>query len=196
MWLDRKVLVSGSYNGITDITTWTLPYAPLAPIKGVMSAAGWGTRRAAALTNPTVSGATVTLAGDWSAAAVTFGEVYETRAGLSPVYLRDRNGLPRTTGRLQVMRMWLSYDRSGPFRVEVKVPKRGYVASTTVTGKILGSITDIIGRIPIASGVTSFGVSAKNEEVDVEFVADSYLPAYWQSVEWTGDLVLTGRRVS
>lgn len=196
MWLDRKVALSGSFSSVTGNTTWTLPYNPLGPIKGVMSAAGWGTRRAAAIPAPTVAGATVTLAGDWSTAQVTFGEVYETRAALSPVYLRDSKGLPRTTGRLQVMRMWLTYDRSGPFRVEVKVPKRASTSTTTVTAKTLGSITDIVGRIPLSSGTTQFPVSAKNDEVSVELVADSYLPVYWQSIEWTGDLVLTGRRVS
>lgn len=193
--LDRKVTVTGVYNSGTDITTWTLPYTTSADMQIVLSGSGWGARRGGALSGFGFSGVTLTLAGNWSTDAVTTGVQYLCKTRLSPVYVRDRNGLPRTAGRLQVKRMWLAYTRTSRFAVVV-TPKARAPLTYQFTGRILGDSAFILGRVGILDGVYQFPVGGRNEDTIVEIQDDSYLPMYLQSVEWEGEFVLRAARVS
>lgn len=184
--LDRKTTLTGVYNSGTGLTTWTLPYTATAPCQIIMTASGWGSRRGTKVPNVTTGTTTLTAPGDYSAAACVVGQTALWTCRLSPQYLRDRNGLPRTDMRLQLKRMRIVYDRSGPFSVAI-TPQSGTARTYRFTGKVLGSPSFLLGRAPIDSGVFQVLVSARNDAVEIDISTDSYLPVFLQSIEWDAE---------
>lgn len=192
--LDRKTSVTGSYNVGTDVTTWTLPYAPTDTTQCVLSGSGWGTRRGNAL-DVEVSGASVTATGDWSASSATFGQRFMYSIKPSPIFQRDRNGQPKSGGRLQILRLLVRFSRSGRLKAIVRPPGRD-AREYQFAGKVLGSYSFVLGRVSLTDDVVAIPVMTENDKMDVEIQDDSYLPLFLQTIGWEGNLVHRARRLS
>lgn len=108
-------------------------------------------------------------------------------------YARDRNGNAILTGRLTLGKITVSVEDTGGMQVTKEV--RG--ASTSVlnfTGRILGDLSNLIGRQPIVSAPLTAFIGAEVRDVKYTLAAVRWLPLTVTSIEWTGQLFLNTRR--
>lgn len=191
--LDRRVELTGVYDSVNKWTTWTLPY----PDDGTFQVAlgsGFGSSRGVLLTVTRPSSTTVRAVGDYSASTCFVGRAYAMRYTFSTLYYRDDKGAVQA-GRLQIARMFLAYDRSGYFRVEV-TPLARETYSYLFTGKVLGAASLLLGTPGIHTGIFRFPVKCRNEDALITIVNDSALPSTIQSAEWEGEFVMHSQRVA
>lgn len=125
------------------------------------------------------------------------GTRYEMRYRFSTLVIREQSqggSSPVAEGRVQVRQMTLLYHNSGYFRVEVTPKNRGPY-TYRFTGRVLGSLLNKIGEIPIEEGVFRFPVQSKNDQVTVDIVNDTYLPCSFMSAEWEAFFVIRSKRM-
>jgi hypothetical protein len=125
------------------------------------------------------------------------GRPYSFRYVMSPFTLREDSlgGGQKTVsdGRLQVRRASVLYNRTGYFRIEVTPDGRG-TYQYTYSGRTLGVLGNVIGKISTEEGRFDFPVQSKNDRVRIELVNDSFLPSYVLSLEWEGFYHTLSRR--
>lgn len=183
--LDRQVRRYGSYNSLTNQTTWTLPYA--ADVVAVTSNAFPDAKRRGKTPAVTVSGQTVTARGDWAGHAVLFGIPYTASTTLSRQYLRDDKGRAVLNGRLQLRFLTLSYQDTGAFTVTVTPEFRETMAHTFgFTGRILGSDKNKIGVQSLSSGTFRVPIMSRGDTATITISNDTHLPHCITSAAWQG----------
>ena len=69
----------------------------------------------------------------------------------------------------------------------------GESSSFEFTGVILATVSATLGKITVSNGSFLFPIMAKNEDMDIEIVNDSYLPSTFTSVVWIGDFNVRGQ---
>ena len=87
-------------------------------------------------------------------------------------------------GRKQVRYLTLDYHDTSFFKVTVAPDLRETVSSYSFTARILGSGENIIGSIPLDSGVFRVPVYSKADQVAINIVNDSPLPCAITSAEF------------
>jgi len=126
------------------------------------------------------------------------GSVYTARYRLSRLSLREAStGGGQATvnsGRTQIRKVNLQYADAGYFRIEV-TPFRRETYRYIFSGRKVGSAKNLIGDIAIESGSFSFPVLARNTDVDIEIINDSYLPAAFLGAEWEAYFTTRSKRV-
>lgn len=191
--LDRKTLVTGTYNATTNKTTWTLPYPDAANAQIVLG--GFFTGKAGARVNTTVASAnTLTADGDFSGHTAYVGTPYTMRYRFSPQFAKDSNKVSMAQAILKLRMMRLFYTKSGYFRVEV-TPKNRDTYTYLFTGKILGVSSLILGVPQIESGVFKFPVMSDGRDTIIDLVNDSHLPSFFQSAEWEAMMTIRSQRM-
>jgi hypothetical protein len=169
--LDRRVILESS--GLTAV-----PYT------------------AATTTYVTVNGKLIpqtAVAAELSAGRKVFAGVpYRFRYRFSEVIMKKENE-PITIGRLQLRNMAVVYYDTGFFEAHVS-PKNRTTSVVTFTGRVLGSINNTLGSVPLETGTFRIPVLAKNDQVTIELISDSFLPCAFQSAEWEGYYVLRSGR--
>jgi hypothetical protein len=97
-------------------------------------------------------------------------------------------------GRIQLRKVAMLYNNSGYFRVEV-TPFRRNTYEYIFSGRVVGSGKNLIGRVSIEQGKFKFPVAAKNDQVQIEIVNDTFLPSYFLSAEWEAFYTIRSRRL-
>lgn len=184
-------------------TSIALPYklAPEDRIQ-IVTAPGGSRVEGVIFNNFTVNnsgGATVlTLEGDWRGQPFYIGKVYEFRYRFSTLVIKEESvgGGQMTVGegRVQLRKVTLLYNESGYFRLEV-TPFRRDTYRYTFSGRVLGSGSNIIGKVSVEEGKFRFPVSAKNDQVTIEIVNDSFLPCFFLSAEWEAFYSIRSQRL-
>lgn len=140
----------------------------------------------------------VDLPGDWTLQPFFIGVPYEFRYRFSYFAIKeDAVGGGQLTvgeGRLQVRKASILYNDTGRFRVEV-TPKGRATYTYLFSGRVIGSLNNVIGKVSIEEGKFTFPVAAKNNHVEIELVNDSYLPSFFLSAEWEAHYTIRSRRV-
>jgi hypothetical protein len=113
------------------------------------------------------------------------GYPYVQRTILTQIYLRDGNNRTVQTGRLQLRRLTLNFDETTSFDVKVKQEAREERV-THYEGRVLGSVTQRIGRIPVDSGTLTVPLFGRAKGMVVEIFNDSPFDCRIQSGEWEG----------
>ena len=158
----------------------------------------------AAPTGTTISGATivalevddlVAARGDHSAADAFVGRDYTMTVELSKIWPRDEDGVPITTGRLQLVDVTVLYEKTGFF--ELKITADGGRTSTSYffEGKTLGS-AELVVDSPTISEVGTFGhkkVMSKSDTVKIELINGNPEPCVITSAQWRGFFNEIGR---
>ena len=189
--LDRKCLLTGSYNSVTGLTTWTLPY-PDPNIQGVLGG-GYGTAKGTLLTIARPTTTTVTTYGDFSSSPVYFGRPYTMRYQLSEIFFKDNNDKSSITHyQLMLKNLDVLYAKTGYIRVEI-TPKMRDTYKYAYTGKEVGVTT--LGTIGTESGKLRASVYTATKDLKIEFINDTYLPCFLQSAEWEAVLSTLSRRI-
>jgi hypothetical protein len=179
--LDRRILhpatpVPSTYDPISDVTTFQLPYTPTAPAHAIsMYEPTTGAQNI--LLGTTEPGSsqircTATL-GDHRGEQIAFGEEYQMKFIFSKVFpqvqRRDGSGgmIGNTRGRLQLLTWEVDHRDTGFYQIRIQRPQR----PDTVT--------------PFRSRV--LGVSGNRLTTERDFASDGYLrvPVYCQNIDAT-----------
>lgn len=194
LYLDRGVTLTGTYNAVTDKTTFALPYEPDAATLRLIR-----TKTAAvpeSIINPVgyeVAGTDVLVPGDESGAPVSIGQTYETRFVFSRQFPTDWQGKPMTTGRLQlhtftvnVVDLVYALARVYPYGAAVAELQPDFISETPLSGRVLGTPGAILGTPSYYSGALTFSVASNAAEVRMEIVNDTPFSSTFTSAEWEG----------
>ena len=189
-------VAAGTYNATTKQTTWTLPYTIKAPTQAW---SGYGmTSNGGVRLGSASSGNTIVASGDWSAAPVFFGEVYDF------VYRFTRFKLYKEVGggkaaanveRTQVRHAKLRYHETSYFEVYVMAERRD-MALYKFDGTVLGSRNSSLGSAMANGydlenkryfeGVFQIPIASKGENCIVEVHNDTIHPCKFSTCEWVG----------
>ena len=120
--LDRQFELTGSYAG--GVTTWTLSDSVEDETLDTLVLGPDFGSESGDVKSPTVSGGTVTLAGDWTDGEVIVGRGYTMSVELSEQYVRDYQGLARQTGWLQVRRVDTHHHNSLAYSIRANMRAR------------------------------------------------------------------------
>ncbi len=193
--LDRRIddtqLTSATYDAVTDQTTLTLPYdlntgATYQVITRAYDEAN--NVPGEILQGLQTSGDDqLLLDGDQTAVKFWVGETYEQRFQFSTLNIKEKTRAGAEAvikaGRLQLKTMKLAYAGTGYFNVEVKHQHIDDPSVYEATGNVLGVSADL-DTPTIADGDFLFPILSKNDEVTIDLVNDTHLPARWISAEW------------
>ncbi len=186
-------VAAGAYDPVAKTTTWTLPYTIKAPTQA------WTTQgnaqKAGVLLGAASSGSTIVANGDWSTAAVSFGESYEFRYRFTRFKLYREIGGGKAAAnveRTQIRHAKLRYHETTYFKAKVMAERRPE-AVYTFDGTILGARDSKIGASDEArycEGVFTIPIQAKGETTIVEILNDTPNPCRFSTCEWVG--LITG----
>lgn len=172
--LDRQCEVLGSYDSGTDTTTWTLPYSDSSDDFRVIEGNDGNRVTGAVKTDNT----TIVASGNYSDVKAIIGKTYTMRYRFSRWYIRDRNGVARTPGRLQIRTLTLSFTDTGNFKIQV-----GQLSSV-FTGIVLG--VTLLGKPGLVTGEQRFIIMKNAADADIDLVNDSHLPCQIQTANFEG----------
>lgn len=197
--LDRKVLLTGSYNAGTNQTTFTLPY-PDTNTKNVILGGSWSSSLKGRLIDVVSStSTTVVVGGNYSANPCYVGNKYTFKYRFSTFYVREQKGSGSTstinTGRLQLKKLKLVYGDTGYFTVSL-YPRARTTSVHKFTGQILGSSNFILGQPVLESGDFQVPIQCRNLDMEIEITSDSYLPCNFLSAEWEGLFTILSSRIA
>jgi hypothetical protein len=189
-------VAAGTYNPITKTTTWTLPYTIKAPTQAW---SGYGmTSNGGVLLGAASSGNTIVANGDWSAAPVFFGEVYDFAYRFTRFKLYKEIGGGKAAAnveRTQVRHAKLRYHETSYFEIYVMAERRD-TAVYKFDGTVLGSRNSSLGSaMPNGydpetnryfEGVFQIPIASKGENCIVEIHNDTIHPCKFSTCEWVG----------
>jgi hypothetical protein len=182
--LDRRVLLTGSYNAGTNTTTWTLPYSEGAPgvtYQAVLGS-GYAIQKGRLLALTLATATTVTCPGNFSAAPVYIGRRYTLRHRLSQLLIRDQNGSVFVSAKTVVRMIHLNVGTSGYVKTTVTANGRDPVA-VSWTGQEI-NVTPV-NALALSSGIVGpYSVGAPPDEVTIEFTNDTPFPSRLLSMDW------------
>lgn len=201
VYLDRKVY----FKNIVDDEI-TIPYISTNPVQ-IINEKGIPVNYTF---NSTTNKATLTSDYEY----VIVGFPYESKFKLGNIYQRQETntGMRVIEGLLMLKDITLNYLNTGYFKV-VTTPHYttmhtseldtgtlrmtdeiyGESSSFEFTGVILATISATLGKISVSDGSFLFPVMAKNEDMDIKVINDSYLPSTFTSLVWIGDFNIRGK---
>ena len=186
--LDSLVSLTGVYDGITDETTWTLPYAQASNggTYKIVKGGAWGNNRGSYI--PVRSQATdgiITARGDYSAYPVYIGLEYYSTYELSEIVNRDSSGVAkRLSGRLQLRRAKVFFKETGTFDAIILSDEDEDEYLETYTSQFVNQA--ILGPTQLATGEFTFAIGGDSRNVRVAFRSNSFLPFNLSLLEWEG----------
>lgn len=133
---------------------------------------------------------TIKLYGNYSNHAIVIGEAYMSRYIFSKLLIKqteEGRATTEDTGRLQLRRMWVNYNKSGNFVCHVDHHGRRF--SYSMTGMRISDVDSLIGEAALDSGQLKFpiGGNAQNSTVTIE--SDTPNPIAIIGGGWNGDFV-------
>ena len=187
--LDRKIKATGTYNEENETTTYTLPYEVDAEALNVVN------MEDGFLLDFTKTNNTITIKGNYT--NLIIGLPYISHWEMGTIYKKQptqSGGSQTVEGVLMLKDLELAYTDSGYFEIQVQPlyitqEPSHYICTCTK----LGTNSAELGRINIDSGLFLIPVLAKNDEVAVSMINDSYLPSTFSSITWLGELNIRGK---
>ena len=126
------------------------------------------------------------------------GTNYAAKYRMSRLALREQStGGGQATvnsGRTQIRKVNLQFAEAGYFRVEV-TPYQRPTYQYVFSGRKLGSAKSPLGVVSIDDGNFPFPVLARNSDVTIDLINDSYLPASFLSADWEAYYTTRSKRV-
>jgi hypothetical protein len=181
--LDREYRTTGTYDAVTNRTTFALPYSGIGTKALTSTQFASESARTRDLTLKP-NGNSVSVSGNWTGGEVAFGYEFPSSVEFSKQYVRE-NDTTILNGRLQLRTMTFFYEDSGWFQVEV-IPEARESQVSTFTGRVIGTITNLIGRFSLQSGVFKVRIGSRADTVRIRVVNDTFLPHTITSAAWVG----------
>lgn len=182
--LDCRISITGTYNPTTRRTSWTLPF-PHRNKVDIVTTGVWGSQ-SGKLIQPYYEEEpfTVSFNGDWSAYPVFAGYAYEMYAELSKQYVRAEESAV-LEGRLQIRSMTAFCEKTGYIEAHV-TPEQRPTRIHKMTGRVLGSARNRIGKVAIDDVKFRFRVGSRGDTVKIAFVNPTPYPSCVTAASWRG----------
>lgn len=191
----------GVYSEERNQTTWKLPFAVAAKTQAWALRSTTSTKwNDGVLLGEITSGDTITARGDWSAADIYFGEVYQFRYRFSRFKMMKEIGGGKSavnTIRTQVRQAKLGYHESGYFEVHV-TPEHRTPAVYRFDGSTIAVRGAMIGHFPVEAdrqryfeGVFNIPIMSRGERCIVDLINPTPHPCKFNTCEWVA--VITGK---
>lgn len=188
-YLDRKVYITEkdlTINNEAETTTFNLPYTPVNTLT-ILDNKGFPLEY-------TISEKQVIVNGIHN--YLVIGNTFTSSWEMPLIYYRQQtqNGTKVVEGTLMLRDINLCYADTGYFKIKV-IPEysTNITSEFEFTGKIVGMKSSTVGELNVSSGTFLLPVIARNEEVSIQVVNDSYLPSCFLSLEWLGDFIVRGQ---
>ena len=188
--MDRRFSVStGTFNLMDNTTRFTIPYTlgDNEILQAVTASTETPGGLAVAIDSYNRASNYVYVKGDYSAIDVFLGVQYEMAYTFGDLLVKestDKGERAILDGPCQIIRGLISYEDSGPFRVDVELPYKTF--SYPFTGRKLGY--DTLGAFtstqPISSGEFEFPVMTDGRTSVIKIINDRPFPSKIQKVEW------------
>lgn len=187
--LDRKLKVTGIYDDELDQTTFVLPYRTNTELLNIVNADN------GFLLDFDDIDDEIQIDGNYPNLIV--GIPYLSQWDMGTIYKKQQTatgGSQTVEGILMLKDLELAYSDSGYFDVQVQplytVQDPSHYPCTCVA---LGTLSAILGKVSMDSDVHLIPVMAKNDEVNISIINDSYLPSTFSSITWLGELNIRGK---
>lgn len=198
--LDRKYWIRGTYNDVTDTTTFVTAFDASKPGFRIVAGAGspnWPAGAEFAAEDVTiVNSTTVTIKGNHSAVNHIVGFDYTFYYQFSPQFVRETkdNSSPcLLNARVQIIDWTLFFNNSGYYEVHVTpIGRQTRVYKHTAR---LGTEGFVFGRPNLESGMFKFRVMSSARDTKVAIVNSSTYPSTFSAAEWRGSMTTDERRV-
>lgn len=105
-----------------------------------------------------------------------------------------RDGVSETGGVVKMRYVALNFNGTTTYELTVDRAGRAPV-TTSFEGRAIGSLNNILGRIPIEEGQRRFRVQAATDNVTLTITNGSVFDAVFQSTDWEARLVKRARRI-
>jgi hypothetical protein len=197
--IDDSACTSITYNASNDETTFNLPYDIDGGTDWVVVTrydAGGGPD-GQLLSIVSANSTSIVVSGDHRTTKVYIGKSYTSRYRFSRQFVKeDREGgeVAVTDANLIITFFELQFENTGSFTLRV-TPEIGVSHDKEFTGRVVGLGSNVIGQVALATGSTRFLVGGRNTMTDVEILADSFMPAHFQSASWQGRFYLKSSRI-
>lgn len=126
--LDRQIYVTGTYDGMTGRTTWTVPsgfFGDGSTLNLVVLGPAFGVNAGKEIPLQYYGATTVGVDGNYSAGQVCLGCLYNLEVTLSQPYIRDEQGNADTKSSLLHKELVVTHDQSGEYSVETTYSGNG-----------------------------------------------------------------------
>lgn len=186
--MDRQTKVTGVYDPLTTLTTWTTPYPHLDLSRIVLSTDFPEGLVGEVLNVSYPSPTTITAFGDYSGGEAIIGQVFNSLVTLSRLYPRDPQNMRATitSGRFQLRNITFNFKETGYFQVGI-TPIFRDTKTYSFTGRIVGSGNNRIGVPAIADlGAFKVPVMSRADGVSITVSNTSEKPFNITSVDYTG----------
>jgi len=198
--LDRLTELTGTYNSVTDKTSWTLPYPDnFGSTFRIIFTAQWEGKPGGLVQGVTQTAPTALEAiGNHATFPVFVGKEYQFLYEFTePTIKTEVAGRLSSLsgGILKIRKFNVDYFRTGFF--EMKVTALGRSAFSHIyTGRILGSSLNKIGDVPFETGNFKKLILSGARGLKIELISNSYLPCAFTGADWEGNYVVrtVGRR--
>lgn len=177
-----------NYNSGTDTTNIVVPYPTFDGEEYYIVLTADGIEVAGTALVPvdySASNRRITFEGDLRGEAFVVGKKYKFQYALSPIFIRDDGNVPIQDGRFQIRYLSILYHKTSYFDVLVTPPGRP-TKTTTFTGRTMGSLTNVIGAVPVSDGEFRVPVSTEAYRMDVVIENDSPFNCRFSSIDWEG----------
>ena len=184
--------VTGSYDSGTDVTTFTIPYAPADKTVAVVRFTN-DESQGLKLGETETTTLVCTEKGDWTGADVAFGEPYQFEYEFNTGYAPDKNSsqtriIGQLAGRTQILRWTVNHVDTGAYTVRVKRQNRAndtVVDFRALTLDVANTELDVTSNA-LANGSIDVPVCSRNDRCSVSVESDSWLPVTITSASWKG----------
>lgn len=192
--LDRLGKAVGVYDGVNDVTVFTLPYSPIQDRFQLIRPIG--TTAPHSLVDPStytwLNANTVEVPGD-EHGTYDCGERYEMVFQFSEQFAKDYQGVPMTSGRLQLRTWRVNYADTAYFRTLVR--PYGAAADPEVvdivpakldefTGKVIGVESLRLNQPVYHTGSYAFQIYGESRLATITLTNDTHVGSTFVSAEW------------
>lgn len=192
--LDRRCVVTGTYDTDTNRTVFMLPYAPDQASFELVRSDAFASQRQTLIDPATyvwITGNQVSVPGFENAGPVLAGTRYEFSFEFSTPYVRKQGGEAITSGRLQVLSVTLSHADTGFYRTSVAPygndPQIEEVVPSllaVMTGRVIGAASLKLNTPVLHTGHNRFKVLGQNTQARVRITNDTHVASTFVAAEW------------
>lgn len=138
-------------------------------------------------------GTTLTFKRDMQGGTVYAGVKYRSNVRPTMPRVRDDNGLVIGTSSLVVGEMFINFEDSGDFNVDIEGE---YSYTERNPGRVLGEVSSTIGQYDLTSGTFPVPIRHAADKAEIDIYTDSPYPLTVVDIEWEGQFYKRGTRMT
>lgn len=135
-----------------------------------------------------VDGGKISFYGNWVGSPIMVGNAYDMVVRFGKFMIKQSNDsggvVAETEGRLQLRNGWFNHSGSGPYDVAV-ASSRGTFKYVS-TPRILGTVDNVLGSLPVTDGTMKFPIQNLNDDTHITISSTGVMPVTIVSGGWEG----------